>query len=319
MKSLTLHLNLFAVMLAISILGACSAAPTTTLPTSAPTAVALAASSTPLPPTTTPVPPTNTPAPTDTLAPTDTPTPTLTPTSTPTETPLPSPTATATATSSPTATRLPPTATRRPPTSTPKPKAVNYSCPTGQFGLVVRNSTDTDATVNLTSLFGNSPGDKQVPKGGEVLICSAVDEFGGFMIWTIKFGGPDKASTDVFFPKAGQITLLAFTGVPPGCDPNCYVESTLQEGQPSAGVPTAAPQYPLPPGKGGLVVRNYYGQDMTFTVNNHQYTVPANGEQFIVLDPGQYPWSAFIPGKGQAHGTATIEAGRIFAQSFASR
>ncbi len=58
-------------------------------------------------------------------------------------------------------------------------------------------------------------------------------------------------------------------------------------------------------------MRNFYGSDMTFTINNQQYTVPANGQQFIILDPGQYPWSAFIPGKGQAHGTATIEAGKL--------
>ena len=48
--------------------------------------------------------------------------------------------------------------------------------------------------------------------------------------------------------------------------------------------PTVPSKYPLPPGKGGLVVRNYYGRDMTFTINGQQYTVPANNEQFVVLD-----------------------------------
>ncbi len=75
--------------------------------------------------------------------------------------------------------------------------------------------------------------------------------------------------------------------------------------------PTVASPYPLPPGKGGLIVRNFYGGDMTFTIANHQYKVPGNGETFIVLDPGDYPWSAFIPGKGQAHGTSHIEAGQL--------
>ncbi len=81
--------------------------------------------------------------------------------------------------------------------------------------------------------------------------------------------------------------------------------------------PTQATKYPLPSGKGGLIVRNFYGADMTFTIANQQYTVPANGETFIVLDPGTYPWSAFIPGKGQAHGSATVQAGRLSVQSFA--
>ncbi len=87
--------------------------------------------------------------------------------------------------------------------------------------------------------------------------------------------------------------------------------STRPAPKPTVPPPTAVSKYPLPPGKGGYVVHNFYGNDMTFTINNHQYTVPGNGEQFIVLDPGQYPWSAFIPGKGQAHGTVTVEAGKL--------
>ncbi len=56
---------------------------------------------------------------------------------------------------------------------------------------------------------------------------------------------------------------------------------------------------------------------MTFTINNQQYTISTNGEQFIVLDPGNYTWSAFIPGKGQAHGSETVEAGKIWLIPFA--
>ncbi|MGB8647667.1 MAG: hypothetical protein WCF84_20705 [Anaerolineae bacterium] len=89
--------------------------------------------------------------------------------------------------------------------------------------------------------------------------------------------------------------------------------------RPTATPPPSSGKYQLPPGKGGLVVRNYYGGDMTFTINNQQYTVPSNGEQFIVLDPGTYPWSAFIPGKGQAHGSETIEAGKVWLMPFADQ
>lgn len=121
---------LVVLWVATAFLGACSSAPATAPPTSAPSAVALAPSATPLPPTSTPVPPTDTPIPpTDTpIPPTDTPTSTAT--WTPTATPLPSPTATAT--SSPTATRIPATATRRPtaaPSRTPTPAGPKYPAP----------------------------------------------------------------------------------------------------------------------------------------------------------------------------------------------
>jgi hypothetical protein len=75
----------------------------------------------------------------------------------------------------------------------------------------------------------------------------------------------------------------------------------------------------LEPGKGGLIVRNFYGNDMTFTIAGTQHTVPANGETYIVLDPGDYAWSAFIPGTGQANGKITIVAGQRIVLPFAAR
>lgn len=299
--------------IAVFFLFACSPAPVATPNPSLRTEATAVTSATPLPSADTPVPPTFTPSPTGT----PTSTPTELPTSIPTDTPVP--TATATNTPSPTATSIPPTATRRPQTATAKPKAVSYSCPAGQAGLVVRNSSGTDATVNVEVLLVPPSGDHQVPKGSEVLMCSDLGEFMGFMLWTVKFAGQDQPLTGMSMLDPGQIDLLNFTGVPPACGATCYVETTLQAGQGAGPLPTFAPKYPLPPGKGGLVVHNYYGQDMTFTINNQQYTVPANGEQFITLDPGTYPWSAFIPGQGQAHGSATIVEGQISGQNFAAR
>ena len=95
--------------------------------------------------------------------------------------------------------------------------------------------------------------------------------------------------------------------------------TTPPTAKPTVAEPTVASPYALPDGKGGLIVRNYYGGDMTFTVANHQYKIPSNGETFIVLDPGDYPWTAFIPGKGQAHGSVHIDAGRLFIEQFADR
>ncbi len=88
---------------------------------------------------------------------------------------------------------------------------------------------------------------------------------------------------------------------------------------PTAPVPPVVAKYPLPADKGGLIVQNFYGNENTFTIANVQYKIPGNGEVFILLDPGKYPWSAFIPGTGQAHGTSVIQEGRLTRLPFADR
>ena len=64
--------------------------------------------------------------------------------------------------------------------------------------------------------------------------------------------------------------------------------------------PTADPYLPqIPKGKGGVVVANYVGgRDAVFTINIKAYTIPSNGKQLIVLDPGTYNFSAQIVGGG---------------------
>ena len=84
--------------------------------------------------------------------------------------------------------------------------------------------------------------------------------------------------------------------------------------------PTASAKYPLPAGKGGLIVRNFYGGQADFTINNQTYILPpSGGEVFIVLDPGHYTWSSHLPGVGQAHGTVDITAGQTRVLPFADR
>ena len=84
--------------------------------------------------------------------------------------------------------------------------------------------------------------------------------------------------------------------------------------------PSGSAQYPLPAGKGGLIVRNFYGGQADFTINNQTYILPpSGGEVFIVLDPGHYTWSSHLPGVGQAHGAVDITAGQTRVLPFADR
>lgn len=78
-------------------------------------------------------------------------------------------------------------------------------------------------------------------------------------------------------------------------------------------------KYPLPPGKGGLVVRNWYGDAMDFTIAEQTVMIAASGEAFIVLDPGKHTWSAHIARYGTASGAVQITAGQISLQQFTAQ
>ncbi len=86
---------------------------------------------------------------------------------------------------------------------------------------------------------------------------------------------------------------------------------------PATPVPTSTPEYPLPPGKGGLVVHNYYGSEAVFTIANHQYKLAGSGgEQFLALDPGIYPWTFFIASQVRTNGSTIIESGKLTLKQF---
>jgi hypothetical protein len=52
----------------------------------------------------------------------------------------------------------------------------------------------------------------------------------------------------------------------------------------------------LPPtGVNGLVIKNFAGEELIFTINNQAYLVPNNGETTLVLAPGQYNYTASLP------------------------
>lgn len=83
---------------------------------------------------------------------------------------------------------------------------------------------------------------------------------------------------------------------------------------------TAVPsKYPLPPGKGGLVVRNWYGDAMDFTIAEQTVMIAASGEAFIVLNPGKQTWTAHIARYGWASGAVQIVEGQINMQQFTAQ
>lgn len=83
--------------------------------------------------------------------------------------------------------------------------------------------------------------------------------------------------------------------------------------------PAPTPLPTIPAGMGGLMVTNYYGQDMNIDVAGKLYKVPANGTIIIHLPPGKYNWSADIPGLGRAGATVEIVLGRYYDLPFAAR
>jgi|GEM_PF-3273951 len=77
---------------------------------------------------------------------------------------------------------------------------------------------------------------------------------------------------------------------------------------------------PIPAGMGGLVVTNWYGREINYTVGGQLYKIPPSGGQVIIyLPPGKHSYSANIAGYGSANGTVEIVAGAYHAQAWADR
>jgi hypothetical protein len=74
---------------------------------------------------------------------------------------------------------------------------------------------------------------------------------------------------------------------------------------------TPTPKYVVPAGKAGLLVRNFFGQPLNYTIAEKQYKIPANSEQFIVLDPGKYPASGNILGQVEDWETVDLQVNKI--------
>jgi hypothetical protein len=87
-----------------------------------------------------------------------------------------------------------------------------------------------------------------------------------------------------------------------------------------ASVFAAAPAAGVNPGASGVVVKNYWGHDMTFDIGGTEYTVPADGQLLINLPPGDYTFSSNVQGDDLSDrtGEVIIAAGETLDLGFAA-
>ncbi len=90
---------------------------------------------------------------------------------------------------------------------------------------------------------------------------------------------------------------------------------------PKARPPTPTPLPTIPADMGGLIVYNWMGSEMNYTIGGKLYKVPGNGHTIILLAPGKYTYSFDAPGVkaicSTAEGcTVTIQAGKYETQSW---
>ncbi len=85
--------------------------------------------------------------------------------------------------------------------------------------------------------------------------------------------------------------------------------------------PTPTPRFPpIPAGMGGLIVVNWYGREINYTIGGQLYKVPPSGGQVIIhLPPGRHSYSANIAAYGNASGTVEIIEGVYRTQAWADR
>ena len=129
-----------------------------------------------------------------------------------------------------------------------------------------------------------------------------------------------RPSTAAPLPPTPTPALPTPTPIPPSPTPRPHPTNTPVPPTGPAG-PAVRDPYPLPVGKGGLVIRNYIGKEMTFTIAEMEYRIGASlgngvpGELFIVLNPGKYTYSASVPG-GSTGDEITVEPGVIWVLPF---
>jgi hypothetical protein len=66
----------------------------------------------------------------------------------------------------------------------------------------------------------------------------------------------------------------------------------------------------------GVLIKNYAGDALTFTINNQTYTIPTNAEQTLSLPPGHYTFTASIPFVATT-GDINIQSGQAIELSIA--
>ena len=83
-------------------------------------------------------------------------------------------------------------------------------------------------------------------------------------------------------------------------------------------IPLPTPKYQVPPGKAGILLQNYIDGKLSFTIQDHEYVVPASpgpsipGELFILVDPGKATYSANLPNGAHTDGEVTTQPDHLY-------
>jgi hypothetical protein len=210
------------------------------------------------------------------------------------------------------------------PTSTPQPAPLQ-PLPSGEGALVLVNYIGETLTVNLNDQLYTVPANERLqvnlPPGQVTYSASA------------GFSGTNGTAQIV----AGQYSGLGFSTEPvpqptydvgqPAPTPehpkmNVFpvpLESVpVSQGSPSPTIvttPAAPPQAtgtPVSPSasEAELIVVNYIGETLTFTINNHQYQIaPDGGQLTLSLAPGAYTYTTSVPSASD-NGSLDVTAGK---------
>jgi hypothetical protein len=209
-----------------------------------------------------------------------------------------------------------PQSAAQPPATQPAPSSPASSqpaiTPAAKTGLLVKNYWNGNATLNIADT------EYTVPANGQLLVALAP---GDYDLSVNVDGADNSADTASFTVAANQemqmsyassgvffapVTTAPAASTQPAANQPAVTSSSVQ--------PSSSPVQPMtaPTSKTGVLVKNYFGEALTFNVADTEYSVPADGQMFIALAPGQYTYSASVASTdaGTRSDMLTIMAGQ---------
>lgn len=157
-------------------------------------------------------------------------------------------------------------------------------------GVVVKNywGHDMSFTISDTAYM--------IPADGQLFIALTPGDY----TFSANAVGADESDRDgeIVIASGERLDLAFAAGLPVEISVEAQPQIPVTgQAQPSASA-TAQPQTNQPasnqPSKTGVLVKNYWGDVLNFTIADTQYTIPSNGQLFIVLAPGDYTFSSNV-------------------------
>ncbi len=184
----------------------------------------------------------------------------------------------------------------------------------GQSGVLVNNYWGQPMDFNI--------GDTEymVPANGQLFIPLPA---GDYTFSANAVGNDDSARSGELVLAAGQRIDLGFAASVSAYVMSVEAASTTPKAPPSQtttqsnmGTAASTPASTGQTGTGqaaktGILVKNYWGLDLTFNVADTMYDVPSNGQLFIPLSAGDYTYSANANGSDNStqNGDVTVVDG----------